>query len=419
MLEPMRWFWLLAVLVFPLSATADDLAVRAKALHDSAIVVDTHVDAPDQLATKWANLAKRGATTHWDIPRAKEGGMTAPVFSIYVAGAYAGRGAARRARSLIAVTRKVVDGNSKAMTLATSPADIRAAKQAGKIAVLMGIEGGHAIEDSMAKLREMYRAGVRYMTLTHTNTNHWADSSGPFYEPDFDPKKSVVHGGLSPFGVKVVHEMNRLGMIVDISHVSDGTVDDVLAASRAPVMASHSSCRALNDMPRNLTDDQIKRIAAKGGVVMINFGSVFLDASTYTAFKAALAKLKPQWLALRAKHKGNPMKFYKEAYALFRKVPALPRAEWTKVVDHIEHVIKIGGENAVGLGSDFDGIDDPPKGLEDVSLLPKLTEELLRRGHSPARIKKVLGENFLAFFARVEATRDSLVKEPPSIAVYE
>lgn len=419
MLEPMRWLWLFAVLVIPLSATADDLAVRAKALHDSAIVVDTHVDAPDQLATKWANLAKRGATTHWDIPRAKEGGMTAPIFSIYVAGAYAGRGAARRARSLIAITRKVVDGNPKAMTLATSPADIRAAKQAGKIAVLMGIEGGHAIEDSMAKLREMYRAGVRYMTLTHTNTNHWADSSGPFYEPDFDPKKSIVHNGLSPFGVKVVHEMNRLGMIVDISHVSDGTVDDVLAESRAPVMASHSSCRALNDMPRNLTDDQIKRIAAKGGVVMINFGSVFLDANTYTAFKAALAKLKPQWLALRTKHKGNPIKFYKEAYALFRKVPALPRAEWTKVVDHIEHVIKIGGENAVGLGSDFDGIDDPPKGLEDVSLLPKLTEELLRRGHSPARIKKVLGENFLAFFAKVEATRDALVKEPPSIAVYE
>ncbi|HEY5937401.1 MAG TPA: dipeptidase [Kofleriaceae bacterium] len=415
----MRWIWLFAVLVIPLPATADDLAVRAKALHDSAIVVDTHVDAPDQLATKWANLAKRGATTHWDVPRAKEGGMTAPFFSIYVSGAYAGRGAAKRANTLIAITRKVVDGNPKTMTLATSAAEIRTAKQSGKIAVLMGIEGGHAIEDSMAKLREMYRAGVRYMTLTHTNTNNWADSSGPFYEPDFDPRKSIKHNGLSPFGVKVVREMNRLGMIVDISHVSDGTVDDVLAESRAPVMASHSSCRALNDMPRNLTDDQIKRIAAKGGVVMINFGSAFLDAKTYAAFKVALAKIKPQWLALRAKHKGNLVRFYKEAYALFRRVPALPRADWTKVVDHIEHVIKIGGENAVGLGSDFDGIDDPPKGLEDVSLLPKLTEELMRRGHSDARIKKVLGENFMTFFAKVEATRDSLVKEPPSIAVYE
>ena len=415
----MRWIWLFAVLVIPVSATADDLAVRAKALHDSAIVVDTHVDAPDQLATKWANLAKRGATTHWDVPRAKEGGMTAPFFSIYVAAAYAGRGAARRANALIAITRKVVDGNPKTMTLATSAADIRTAKQSGKIAVLMGIEGGHAIEDSMAKLREMYRAGVRYMTLTHTNTNHWADSSGPFYEPDFDPKKSIKHNGLSPFGVKVVREMNRLGMIVDISHVSDGTVDDVLAESRAPVMASHSSCRALNDMPRNLTDDQIKRIAAKGGVVMINFGSAFLDAKTYAAFKEALAKIKPQWLALRAKYKRDPVRFNKEAFALFRKAPALPRADWTKVVDHIEHVIKVGGENAVGLGSDFDGIEDPPKGLEDVSLLPKLTEELMRRGHTDARIKKVLGENFMAFFGKVEATRDSLVKEPPSIAVYE
>jgi membrane dipeptidase len=415
----MRWLSMFVVLAVPLSATADDLAARAKAIHASAIVVDAHLDAPDQLASRWANVAKRGATTHWDLPRAREGGLTAPFFSIYVAGAYAGRGATRRANALIAITRKVVEGHPKALTLATTPAEIRTAKQAGKMAVLMGIEGGHAIEDSMATLREMYRAGVRYMTLTHTNTNNWADSSGPFYEPDFDPKKSAKHGGLTPFGVKVVREMNRLGMIVDISHVSDATIDDVLAESRAPIMASHSSCRAISSIPRNLSDDQIKRIAAKGGVVMINVGSVFLDQKSYSAFQAALSKVKPQWLALRAKHKGNPVRFQREAYALLGKLPAIPRADWTKVVDHIEHVIKIGGENAVGLGTDFDGIDDPPKGLEDVSRLPRLTEELLRRGHSEARIKKILGENFLAFFAKVEATRDSLVKEPPSIAVYE
>jgi membrane dipeptidase len=415
----MRWICLFVVLAMPLSATADDLAARAKAIHASAIVIDTHLDAPDQLASRWANVAKRGATTHWDLPRAKEGGLTAPFFSIYVAAAYAGRGATKRANALIAITRKVVDGHPKTLTMATTPAEIRTAKQSGKMAVLMGIEGGHAIEDSMATLREMYRSGVRYMTLTHTNTNNWADSSGPFYEPDFDPRKSEKHGGLSKFGVKVVHEMNRLGMIVDISHVSDATLDDVLVESRAPVMASHSSCRAIANMPRNLSDDQIKRIAAKGGVVMINFGSVFLDQKSYAAFQAALAKIKPPWLALRAKHKANPKRFYKEARALFSKLPAIPRADWTKVVDHIEHVIKVGGENAVGLGTDYDGIDDPPKGLEDISLLPKLTEELLRRGHPEARIKKVLGENFLAFFARVEATRDSLVKEPPSIAVYE
>src|SRR5439155_11619380 len=264
------------------------VATRAHKLHAESIVVDTHLDAPDQLSQKWADVATRGATDHFDIPRAKEGGLTAPFFSIYVAASYADAGAARRALELIDLTHRVVDGHPKDMVMATSDADIRAAKQAGKIAILMGIEGGHAIEDSLGVLREMYRAGVRYMTLTHTNTNHWADSSGPFYEPDFDPRKSAIHNGLTDFGKTVVREMNRIGMIIDISHVSDATIRDVLAVSRAPVMASHSSCRALSNMPRNLTDDQIKQIAAKGGVVMINVGSAFLDQKLYDEFVALL-----------------------------------------------------------------------------------------------------------------------------------
>src|SRR6185503_18512224 len=203
----MRYLFLAIVLV-PMTARGDDVASRAKKLHESAIVVDTHLDAPDQLARKWADVAERGATDHFDIPRARAGGLTAPFFSIYVAASYADKGAARRALELIDLTHRVVDGHTKDMTLAGSVAEIRAAKQANKIAILMGIEGGHAIEDSLGVLREMYRAGVRYMTLTHTNTNHWADSSGPFYEPDFDPKNSKVHGGLSDFGRDVVKEMN-------------------------------------------------------------------------------------------------------------------------------------------------------------------------------------------------------------------
>jgi membrane dipeptidase len=257
------------------------------------------------------------------------------------------------------------------------------------------------------------------MTLTHTNTNHWADSSGPFYEPDFDPKKSAVHGGLSEFGKTVVKEMNRIGMIVDVSHVSDATIRDVLAVSRAPVMASHSSCRVLSNIPRNLTDDQIKQIAAKGGVVMINVGSAFLDQKVYDAFTAQLAKVKPEYLRLKAKYAKDPAKLRDALQALTKQQPALPRADWTKVVDHIEHVIAVGGEDAVGIGDDFDGIPDPPIGLEDVSKYPKLSEELLRRGHSEAQVKKVLGENFLAFFARVEATRATLASEPAATAVYE
>ncbi len=399
-------------------AGADDVAARARALHRQAIVVDAHLDAPDQLARRWADVGKRGATDHFDLLRAADGGLTAPFFSIYVAASYAGGGAARRAHELIDLTRRVVDGHPTKMVLAASPAEIRAAKQAGKLAVLMGIEGGHAIEDSLAVLREMYRAGIRYMTLTHTNTNHWADSSGPFYEADFDPKRSAVHGGLSDFGREVVKEMNRIGMIVDISHVSDATVDDVLAVSRAPVMASHSSCRAISNLPRNLTDDQIRRIAAKGGVVMINFGSTFLDQKVWDWLKATAAKLRPAYVKLRQQHKGDPAAFAAATQALWAQAGAPPRAPWTKAVDHIEHVIRIAGEDAVGLGTDFDGVPNPPIGLEDVSLLPRLTEELLRRGHSEARVKKVLGENFLAFFGRIEAVRAKLAAEPPSTAVY-
>ncbi len=412
-------YWFLAVLTLPLIAHADDVATRAQKIHASSIVVDTHLDAPDQLSSKWADVAIRGATDHFDIPRARQGGLTAPFFSIYVAASYADHGAARRALELIDLTHRVVDGHRQDMTLATTPADIRAAKQAGKIAVLMGIEGGHAIEDSLGVLREMYRAGVRYMTLTHTNTNHWADSSGPFYEPDFDPKKSAVHNGLSEFGKNVVKEMNRLGMIVDISHVADATIADVLKISRAPVMASHSSCRALSNMPRNLTDDQIKQIAAKGGVVMINVSSGFLDQKVYDAFVARLAKIKPAYLKLKAQYAKDPMKLRAEAKALFDAQPKLPRTTWTKIVDHIEHVIKVGGEDAVGIGADFDGIEDPPEGFDDVSFYPKISEELLRRGHTEAQVKKVLGENFLAFFTRVEAVKAKLANEPPSTAVYK
>lgn len=193
---------------------AEDLAAHAARLQREAIVVDTHLDAPDQLSDKWADIAIRGATDHFDLPRAREGGLTAPFFSIYVSAAYADHGAARRALELIDLTKRVVADHPKDMMMATTVDDARAAKKTGKLAVFMGIEGGHAIEDSLGVLREMYRAGVRYMTLTHTNTNHWADSSGPFYLPDFDPKQSNVHGGLTDFGREVVKEMNRIGMIL-------------------------------------------------------------------------------------------------------------------------------------------------------------------------------------------------------------
>jgi len=410
---------LLILVCLGATARADDIAERAKKLQRDAIIVDTHLDAPDQLSDKWADVATRGATDHFDIPRAKEGGLTAPFFSIFVSAAFADKGAAARALDLIDITKRVVADHPNDMMLANSVDDIRAAKKAGKLGVLMGIEGGHAIEDSLGVLREMYRAGVRYMTLTHTNTNHWADSSGPFYLPDFDPKQGKVHGGLSDFGREVVKEMNRIGMIVDISHVSDETLDDVLEVSRAPVMASHSSCRAISPMPRNLTDDQIKRIAAKGGVVMINFGSEFLDPKIWDDFVAVKKKLLPGWKKLKKQYAKDPGAAFGGLRKLYQALGKPPQAPYTKIADHIEHVIQVAGIDAVGLGSDFDGIADPPAGMDDYSKLPALTEELLRRGHSDAEIKKILGENFLAYFARVEATKKSLAAEKPNPAVYK
>jgi membrane dipeptidase len=237
--------------------------------------------------------------------------------------------------------------------------------------------------------------------------------------PDFDPKTFDVHHGLTGFGKEVVKEMNRIGMIVDISHTSDATVDAVLAVSRAPVMASHSSCRALVDMPRDLTDDQIKRIAAKGGVVMINIGSEFISTKSWSGFVAMRTKVAPAFAKLQKEHPGDLKAQVQGLFALYGKEQQPPRATLTDVADHIDHVIKVAGIDAVGLGTDFDGIKDPPLGFEDYSKLPSLVEELLRRGHSDADIKKILGENFLAFFAKVEATRATLAKEPPGTAVYK
>ncbi len=393
----------LLVLLAPL-ARAEDLKARARKLHRSAIVVDTHIDTPDVLAEKPADLSVRGATPHFDIPRAREGGLGAAFFSIYVSSAHAESGtAAGRALELIDLVRRVVREHPRDLVLATSTAEIRKARKSGKIAILMGLEGGHALEGSIGAMRELHRAGVRYVTLTHTNTHDWADSSGPFFLPDFDPAKSKVHGGLSEHGREMVREMNRVGMIVDVSHVSDDTVADVLETSSAPVMASHSSARALADMPRNLTDDQIRAIAAKGGVVMINFGSTFLDGEVYAGLVADREKAREEYLISQRQHATDKPAARKAGRAVIDKHYVVRRTTWTKIVDHIDHVIEIGGPAAVGLGSDFDGVKDLPTGMDDVSFLPALTEEMLRRGYSEAQVRGVLGENFLAFFARVEA----------------
>ena len=386
-------------------SNAEDLHARAMRIHRSAIVVDTHEDVPYRLEDKgWIDLGVRNTTGHVDIPRLKEGGVTAPFFAAYVPASYADSGgSARKALETIELTRQLASRHAD-LLFADSPAAIRDAKRKGKIAVLVGIEGGHAIEDSLGALDAFYRLGVRYMTLTHTNTNGWADSSGSFWSPTFDPKKYAVHGGLTDFGREVVLEMNRLGMLVDVSHVSEETIADVLETSRAPVFASHSSCRALWNIPRNLTDDQIRAIAAKGGVVMVNISSMFVDQKVVDDFVAKRAALMPKFAEAAEKYRDDPKKRDAEVSKLLQSIK-LSRASWKTVVDHIERVLRVGGPGSAGLGTDFDGIEDPPEGLEDVSKLPVITEELLRRGHSEGEVRGVLGENFLRFWDRANAAR--------------
>jgi membrane dipeptidase len=274
---------------------------------------------------------------------------------------------------------------------ATSTADIRRAKASGKIAALMGIEGGHAIEDSLMALRDFYRLGVRYMTLTHNNTNNWADAC-------CDAGK---HKGLSDFGKEVVREMNRIGMLVDISHVSDETMSDVLDVSQAPVIASHSSARALGDRPRNIPDDLLKRIARNGGVVMVNFSPGFIDKNVITATSERTERLKPQMDELAAKYKDDPVRLAEERRKVLAANP-LPSTPLSVLIDHFDHIARVAGIDHVGIGSDFDGVPSLPTDMEDISKLPNITYELLKRGYSEQDIRKILGGNFMRVFARAE-----------------
>jgi len=393
-----------AASVLVAAAPPEDLKTRAARIHRSAIVVDTHQDVPYRLGKEWIDLSKRNATGHVDVPRLKEGGVTAPFFAAYVPATFAEfGGSAKKALETIELSRELASSHPD-LVFADSPAGVRDAKRRGKIAVLIGIEGGHAIEDSLGTLAAFHRLGVRYMTLTHTNTNGWADSSGPFWAPDFDPKKYSKHGGLTDFGREVVLEMNRLGVLVDVSHVSDATLEDALEVSRAPVFASHSSCRALSNIPRNLTDAQIRAIAAKGGVVMVNVSSMFVDQRIVDEYIRKRDELAPRFAEINKKYRDDPKRRAKETSDLLDAIPT-GRASWRTVVDHIERALKVGGPRAAGLGTDFDGIEDPPTGLEDVSKLPILTEELLRRGHSEAVVRGVLGENFLAMWEKANAAR--------------
>jgi membrane dipeptidase len=328
-------------------------------VHKSALLIDTHNDITSRTVQGF-DIGPRNTSdkpTHTDLVRMKEGGIGAQFFAVYVAANYVeGNHAANRTLQMIDTVRHdIIERYPNDFMFATSVADIEAAHKKGKIAALMGIEGGHAIEDSLRLLRDYYALGIRYMTLTHSNTNNWADSSG-----DMTDSAIMHHNGLTDFGKDVVREMNRLGMMVDISHVADKTFWDALEVSTAPVFASHSSCRALANVPRNMTDEMIVALAKKGGVVQINFACGFL------------------------------------------KVGSKPSV--ADVVAHIDHVKQIAGIDAVGIGSDFDGIGCAPEGLDEVSKFPNLTRALLEKGYTAEEIRKIYGGNLLRVMRAVEKT---------------
>lgn len=377
----------------PPAARDERLWQKALKLHRSSIVVDTHNDITTMMIDENYDIGQSSVGKyHTDLARMKEGGLTAEFFSIYVDKKYAKEGgSARRALDQIDLVYRAAEKYPNQLMMATSVADIRRAKKEGKVAALMGIEGGHAIENSLSALRDFYRLGVRYMTLTHNNTNDWADSS----------RDEPRHNGLTDFGKEVVREMNRLGMLVDVSHVSDKTMSDVLDISTAPVIASHSSARALSNHPRNIPDDLLRRIAKNGGVVMVNFYTDFIDQKAYDADKARDARLKPQVDALNEKYKNDPKRLEEETNKLMAANP-LPPTPLSVLIDHFDHIKQVAGIDHVGIGSDFDGGITLPEGMRDISQLPNITYELLRRGYSEADIRKVLGENFLRVFSEAE-----------------
>ena len=371
------------------------ISAQAHDLHFSSIVVDTHDDTTQRLLDPKFNLGARHTDGSIDIPRMREGGLDAIFFSIWIPGSVTGPTAVRRAEDQIAAVRQAVARDPNDLALCTTADEIRAAKKSKKIAVLMGVEGGHMINNSLATLDQFFTLGVRYMTLTHTVNTEWADSSGD----------KPAHDGLTPFGKQVVAEMNKLSMMVDISHVADKTFYDVLAVSEAPVIASHSSCRALCTAPRDMTDEMIKALAAKGGVIQINYHVGFLSQKFQDASKANPELGKQIEVEAKKRCAGNEACELIEADKITRDYVAqgkLPRVEWTEIIDHIDHAVKLVGADHVGLGSDFDGAD-MPYGMEDATHLPQITNALLAKGYSPADIQKILGGNTLRLMQDVEA----------------
>jgi membrane dipeptidase len=376
------------------SVSGDDIATRANQLHFSSIVLDTHADTTQRFLDGDFDLGPRNATGSVDIPRMREGGLDAIFFSIWIPSKITGPVAVKHAFDQIEAVHEQVRKHPQDLVLASTAAEVREARNEGKVAVLMGVEGGHMINSDLDVLRKFAGLGVRYMTLTHSGNCEWADSS----------TAKPAHNGLSDFGKDVIREMNRLGMMVDVSHVSDKTFRDVLSVSKAPVLASHSNCRALCDHPRNMSDAMIRELAAKGGVIQINYHVGFLSQEFRNAERAHPQINEATALEVQKRCGGKEGCQLIEGDRITREYVEqgkLPRIDWTKIIEHIDHAVKVAGIDHVGLGSDFDGAN-MPFGMEDATKVPRITEALLRKGYSDGDVRKILGENTLRLMADVE-----------------
>jgi membrane dipeptidase len=385
-------------------AIAQTVTPRAKAIHDSAIVIDTHADTPQRFLDENYDIGSTDPNDHGHISldKARAGNLGAEFFSIWVEPKTNQGHFAQHTLDLIDSVYEQAARHPDGMMMAYSVADIEGANKERKLAALMGIEGGHSIETDIHLLRDFYRLGVRYMTLSWSNTNEWADSSGDIEDP-----KVQHHNGLTDFGKQVVLEMNRLGMMVDVSHVSDKTFWDTIAVTKAPVIASHSSARALSHHPRNMTDEMLQAVAKNGGVVQVNFYSAFIDENYR---QAAEAQKKDRDAAVaeyvaQRKAAGQPVTYLDQDRIEREWAAKIPRPPLKSLIDNIVHIAKVAGVDHVGLGSDFDGVSGAtPQGIDSAADLPKITQALLDRGYSAEDIHKILGGNLLRVFSDVEKT---------------
>ncbi len=371
------------------AAGAEDLARRL-------LIVDTHIDVPYRLRERPVDVSTLTDDGHFDAVRARRGGLDAAFMSIYVPARYQEEGGARQvADELIDLVEKLATDAPETFTIVRSPAEVRQAARRGLIGLALGIENGAAIEDDLGLLAHFHARGVRYVTLTHSRANLIGDSS-------YDEQRRWH--GLSPFGEQVVREMNRLGMMIDISHVTDETARAVLALSRAPVIASHSSCRSLTPgFERNISDELIRAVAEGGGVIQINFGSAFLSLE---AQRASNARWKAIGTYLEEHHLERGSAEARAFIERYRREHPVPETTIEDVVAHIDHVVKLVGVDHVGFGSDFDGVGALPRGLEDVSRYPALIAALQAHGHDEESIRKIAGENLLRVWAEVERLAD-------------